>query len=219
MTYTHICQQKRLTWATEMLTNGNLSLGAGWHPFKSENHMHPKCPPPSPEMVNYPSPLPMGIVNKNLLYLQLVRTHGTVEGRAANQHFNCACFLFVDIREVHKGQKRSSSSPYLCCGRQCISRHVGTSRKSTKESMHPLQVRHTHPYLSILVYTISYNRCPNTCGNTRERIEEKPFAAYWCCPPFWNDCCNITASFFNRPQVKKDNSTGQSKSLLFFFEF
>ncbi len=30
-----------------------------------------------------------------------------------------------------------------------------------------------HPYLSILVYTLSYNRCPNTCGNTCERIEEK----------------------------------------------
>ncbi len=65
-----------------------------------------------------------------------------------------------------------------------------------------------HPYHSISVYTLSYNRCPNTCGNTCDRIEEKPFAAYWFtrgCPPFLNDCCNITTSFFNRPQVKKDN--------------
>ncbi len=75
-----------------------------------------------------------------------------------------------------------------------------------------------HPYLSIVVYWLSYNRCPNTCDNTCDRIEEKlqnggqreqqiipTLASYWCCPPFWNDCCNITVSFFNRPQVKKDN--------------
>ncbi len=34
-------------------------------------------------------------------------------------------------------------------------------------------------------------------------IVQKPFAACWCCPPFWNNCCNITARFCNRLQVKK----------------
>ena len=29
----------------------------------------------------------------------------------------------------------------------------------------------SHPYLSILVYTLSYNGCPNTYGNTCEHID------------------------------------------------